>query len=227
MQPRVIALCVVIIPVLTANVVYLFSAWTTERVPLCIPYIDGCTSISRAARYSDAIFIFRAAMMVNAVLLFWYWRLVQLWLVELDNSRRYRPLLWLGCIGAAFLILYVDFLGSKGDIYRFMRRYGIVFYFSLTPLAQLILIRQVFRLERAKILPSSVKGAATYQLLTCAAMLGIGIVSLILGYTDLETDASQNIVEWNFAILLHLCFLGSYFYWKQTDYRLHVTIHSP
>lgn len=84
MQPRTIALLVSLLPIIAANLAYLISAFD-GHVPWCIPYIDGCTTISRAARHGDAIYVFRALMMFYAVLLIWYWWVVKAWLTRLDN----------------------------------------------------------------------------------------------------------------------------------------------
>lgn len=256
MQPRVIALLVTLLPIVSACLAYAISA-AQERVPLCIPPIHGCTSISRAARSSDALFLFRAAIIANGVLLIWYWRLTQLWLIALfkPSLNRYTMILVLGVSGALFLMLYADFLGSRGDFYRFMRRYGIIFYFTFTPLAQMLLLRNIFQLLHADNLTfsqffthtTSNSGGtntdakrnavesvsrgrqnfvvvARLQLIVCGICLTIGLVSLFLDYFDLDTDAIDNIIEWNFALIMHLYFLGSFFLWHFSNYTLHPAI---
>jgi hypothetical protein len=98
-----------------------------------------------------------------------------------------------------------------------MRRYGILIFFTFTPLAQLILLQQHYKilpsLPDATINPRLLK----YQLFTLISMLIIGIVGIVLDITQYKTYQSENIVEWNFALLLNLYFLGMIFIWK--DYR--------
>lgn len=225
MQPPKVALFVTLVPIFTANLVYLLSAGA-GHVPTCIPYIEGCTSISRAGRSGDSIFIFRAAMICNAVFLLWYWRLSQLWLLQFESrpASRYRVMLWLGCIGAVFLILYADFLGTRGEMYRFMRRYGIIFFFSFTPLAQMILLKGVFRLCEQQKLILRCRWVPLFQLWLCVGMLGLGVLSVVLDYIGLKTDAVENVIEWNFALLMFCYFGGSYWLWKETGFRVGVLV---
>ncbi len=225
MQPRSVALIVTILPLLAVHVSYVMSI-TAELVPACIPYLEGCTSISRAARRGDAIFVFRATMIACAVLLVWYWRLVQLWLAQIETvtGKTHRLMFWLGCIGALFLILYANFLGTEGDMYRFMRRYGIIFFFSFTPIAQLLLVKQLLRMRQQNPrLPVS-KAVINYQFFLCAAMLFCGISSVLLDYLGMKTDARANIIEWNFALCLFINFFGSYLMWGSSGFRMHVSV---
>jgi hypothetical protein len=221
MQPRTLALIIAILPLLISNVVYLLSAYE-GFIPWCIPYIDGCTTISKAARSGNSIFIFRATMIAYGVLLIWFWIYVRQWLDQLygHTTNIARFILWLGIVGAIFFIVYIDFLGTTGEVNRFMRRYGILIYFICTPIAQILLFRQHY-----KILPSLQKGTIKprvlqYQLALIVLMLAIGIVNGVLEVTYTKTAESNNIVEWNLALLMQLYFLGLFFIWK--DYRYYL-----
>ena len=101
-----------------------------------------------------------------------------------------------------------------------MRRYGILIYFICTPLAQILLLRQHYN-----ILPSLQEGVIKlrllqYQLVAIVLMLVIGIISGALDVTHIKTYESENIVEWNLALLMQLYFLGMIFVWK--DYRYYL-----
>jgi len=225
MQPRTLAFIVTVLPFLVSNAVYLLSAYEGS-VPWCIPYIDGCTTISQAARSGSSIFVYRATMIAHSVLLIWFWIYTKHWLKDLcgKTTKAANTILWLGIIGAIFLMVYIDFLGTTGEINRFMRRYGILIFFTFTPLAQLLLLQQHY-----KILPALPAGtinsrALKFQLFTLMSMLIIGIVSLILDITQYKTYQSENVVEWNFALLLNLYFLGMIFIWK--DYSCYLKISS-
>lgn len=221
MQPRSIALTITILPLLAVHIAYLLSA-SADLVPTCIPYIEGCTSISRAARRGDAIFVFRPVIIACALLLLWYWRLVQIWLAKIETikGKSHRIIFVLGCIGALFLILYTNFLGTEGEMYRFMRRYGIVLFFSFTPLAQLLLVKQLMRIRTQNPnLPIS-KAVVNYQFVICALMLVCGLCSVVLDMLGLKTDARANIIEWNFALCIFIYFFGSYLLWRSTKFRI-------
>lgn len=219
MQPKTLAVIISVLPFLVINVAYMVSAYE-GYVPWCLPYIDGCTTISRAARSGSAIFIFRAAMIAYGVLLIWFWIYSKQWLVMLNESsaKIANIIFWLGLTGAIFLIVYVDFLGTTGEVNRFMRRYGIIIYFTFTPLAQLLMLNQHFvisiKSNKAFINPIVLR----YQLVALLLMLIIGIVSLVLGVTENKTYESENIVEWNFSLLLTLYYVGMIFIWKDYKY---------
>lgn len=218
MQPRTLAIIVTFLPLIASNGAYLLSAYE-GFVPWCMPYIDGCTTISRAARSGNAIFIFRAAMIAYGVLLIWFWIYSKHWL-NLLHGRAVKSsniILWLGLVGAASLIIYLDYLGTTGEVNRFMRRYGIMVFFTFTSLAQLLMLNQhdkiLKKMPDAAINLKSVK----YQLVILLLMLFIGIISILLNITQNKTYESENIVEWNFSLLMTLYFSGMIFIWK--DYR--------
>lgn len=223
MQPRTLALIISLLPLFVTNAVYLLSA-IQGFVPWCIPYIDGCTTISQAARSGNSIFIFRAAMIAYGVLLIWFWLYARHWLNLLygRTTKTASVILWLGLVGAAFLIIYVDFLGSTGEVNRFMRRYGIMVFYTFTPLAQLFMLRQHFiifaSMPEKTLKPIAIRyQVLLYQLFVLLLMLIIAIVSTLLDISQNMTYQRENIVEWNFSLLLNLYFLGLVFLWK--DYR--------
>lgn len=219
MQPRTLAIIITILPLLVSNAVYLLSAYE-QHIPWCVPYLEGCTTISRAARSGNSIYLFRPTMIAYSLLLIWFWITTQHWLHQLygHTTKTARAITWLGITGAVFLIVYIDYLGTTGEINRFMRRYGIMIFFTFTPLAQLLFLKQHYN-----ILPLMTKNnpislnVCRYQLIVLVLMLIIGITSIILDVTQIKTDISENIVEWNFSLLLNMYFLGMFFLWK--NYR--------
>jgi len=221
MQPRTLALIIVILPLLASNAVYLLSAYE-GFIPWCIPYIDGCTTISQAARSGNSIFIYRATMIAYGILLIWFWIYVSHWLNLLygQATKSARIILWLGVIGAFSLIVYIDFLGATGEVNRFMRRHGIMIFFTFTPLAQLLLLKQHYTILQSTTVNSIKPGMLNFQLIALILMLMTGLTSTILDLTDNKTYASENIVEWNFSLLLNMYFLAMFFIWK--DYRYYL-----
>lgn len=232
MQPRTLALFVTLLPLFAVNAAYIISV-NAELVPRCIPYIEGCTSISRAARQGDAIFLFRATMIVHAVLLMWYWRFAQCWLNKLRtpgavNQGKWPPRLmcFFGVVGAFFLILYADYLGSSGDFYRFMRRHGVLFYFTLTPLAQLIMLNQLYKLRQFAPDLNINLGVLRYQLGILLLILLMALISLLLGYLYGSSFERENIIEWNYSVLLTANFAGSILMWKNLKWELSIDTDS-
>ncbi len=221
MQPRTLALIITILPLLASNGVYLLSAYE-GFIPWCNPYIDGCTTISRAARSGNSIFIYRVTMIAYGLFLIWFWIYAQQWLNMLYGhaTKVARVILWLGIVAAISLIIYIDFLGTTGEVNRFMRRYGIMVFFIFTPLAQILMLRQHYKLSSSKPAVTIKPWVLHYQLFILLLMLIIGIISITLDVTQNKTYETENIVEWNFSLLLTMYFLGMIFIWK--DYRYYL-----
>jgi len=223
MQPRTLAILVIILPLLASNGAYLLSAYE-GFVPWCMPYIDGCTTISQAGRSGYTIFMYRAVVMTYSVLLILFWLYSKSWLELLHGhtTKIARIIFWLGLAGSISLLIYIDFLGTTGEINRFMRRIGAMLYFTLTPLAQFLMLNQHYKILSKKPEVSIKPKVLQYQLIILLLMLIIGAISIFLAVTDNNTYESENIVEWNFSLLLNLYFLGMIFIWK--DYRHVFTI---
>ena len=189
-------------------------------LPWCLPYIDGCTTISSAARSGNSIYLFRVPMTAFGVLLIVFWIYVFHWLRALQgrSSAMSHSILWLGIIGALFLLVYIDFLGTTGEINRFMRRVGILFYFCFTALGQLLLLYQHKKLSSQTNKHELHQGALNFQLGLLWLMLLIGLSSIVLGVLDLKTYEIENIVEWNYSLLMDLYFAAMIVLWK--DYRV-------
>ena len=222
MQPRLLAIIITILPLIATNAVYLLSAYE-GNVPWCNPYFDGCTTISKAARSGNSIYIYRATMIAYSVLLIWFWIYTRQWLLQVlgEVTRLSKAIMWLGIIGALFLMVYIDFLGTSGEINRFMRRYGIMIFFTFTPLAQVLLLKLHFQALSRAASDNLTSPVLNFQLYVLLIMCIIGIVSIILDVAQLKTYQSENIVEWTFAFLLNMYFAGMVIIWR--NYRYHLS----
>ncbi len=212
MQPVHTAWLVFLIPLLIVHAVWLWSTGLGVIEP-CLPYLSGCVSISKAARSSDALFLFRAGMILNAALLIHFWLLVRQWLALYQERTLALPIL--GIIAALFLVLYANFLGSQGEFYQLLRRYGVTIYFSFTVLAQMLLVHRLLQLNI---------GAQLTQIKTglCIWLLTLGIISVLCNAL-LDGDAKdrwENIIEWHFALGMNSYFLLTALLWKKVGYRV-------
>lgn len=218
MQPRTLAILVVILPLLASNGAYLLSAYEGS-VPWCMPYFDGCTTISQAGRSGNTIFFYRAVVFTYSVLLIWFWLYSKSWLELLHGhtTKIAQIIFWLGLASSIALLIYIDFLGTTGEINHFMRRIGAMLYFTLTPLAQSLMLNQHYNILRKKPEISIDPKVLKYQLIIILLMLLIVVISSFLVVTGDITYEIENIVEWNFSLLVNLYFAGMFFIWK--DYR--------
>ncbi len=215
MQPRILAILVVILPLLASNGAFLLSAYQ-GYVPWCMPYIDGCTTISQAGRSGDTIFFYRALVFPYSVILILFWVYSKEWLELLygHTTKSAQVILWLGVAGSIALLIYIDFLGTTGEINRLMRRIGAMLYFTLIPLAQSLMLYQHYKLLCNKPEVSIRPKVLQYQLIIMLLMLIFGVTSLVLVLTGNSTSEIENIVEWNFSLLVNLYFAGTILIWK-------------
>lgn len=187
------------------------------HVPLCNPYWDGCTSISRAARHGLGNHLFRLMMLPCAVLQGMHWWATRSWLhLRWPGDSGGNSLLPLGIMAALSLAVYATFLGSEGEIYRFLRRYGVVVYFASSYLAQLVFLRQLRRHALAP--PMLIR----IMLMICLAMLALGVINAFVGAFAGESlkDRLENALEWQLGLLLVMWFLAQAWLWRRSGYAL-------
>ncbi len=213
-----IAWAAAIVPLAAANAAYLISA-SAELVPWCFPYLEGCTSVSRAARTGIASPIFRGLMLPQAMILVLYWWLCAEWLRGFAPQyvAMRRAILVLGVTAALFLVLYATYLGVTGAFYQWMRRYGITVHFSATLLAQLLLTWAVARDLR---LPQWIRHG---KLGLCGAMLVLGAASIPLQHLMPDTGA-VNAIEWSYSVLMLAFFPLTGEAWRLSSFRLRLEL---
>jgi hypothetical protein len=214
-----IALWTGLLPFLVINLAYLGSA-LGGHIPLCIPYLEGCTSISSAGRYGISYFFFKAGVIPSAVLLAIYWALAYRWLLQLgdDSNRTVRAMRLLGVLAAAFLVLYTVFLGSKGDFYNLMRRYGVNLYFAFSGLAQILLLARL-KILRERGVVSIPAPLLRTKLLLLIALLVVGLASIPISNFIVDKHRPRNIVEWNFALLMISYYVVTWRMWIRTGFH--------
>lgn len=221
MNAAPLAWAVGLLPLLVVHLCYLISA-QAEWVPWCFPYIEGCSSISRAARHGLANHLFKAVMLPNAALTALFWWLSLQWLRTLGRAQMWtlHAMFTLGTIGALFLVLYAAFLGVEGSTYQWLRRYGVTVYFSFTVLAQMLLAHALWPEPRVS------HRTRVSLVLLCAAMLLLGVASLPLQYLAQNRDAAVNAIEWSYALLMTTVFPLAGLAWRETGLRLRIALES-
>lgn len=223
-----------LLPLIAAHAAYLLNIFAgTELLPqfICFPYTDGCVSISRAARSGPGLHLFRALMLPGAALLLLSWEFVREWLRKLEacTPQRAWVIAGLGMLGAFFLVFYVTWLGTDGEWYRWLRRYGVVFYFGGTALAQLLLVwvlwPQRHRLTAGRL-------AKPIVLLTALVSLqwALGVFSafkrLIFNNPEI-IDRLENIIEWCYALPMASCFIVIAWMFSRTGFHARFHVGSP
>ena len=219
MSLNFLPLLTALLPALAINFCYLLAA-SQGHVPWCIPYLEGCTSISATGRQAPESYLFRALIIPTAVLLVFYWRLSHEWLKALGSETRRvnRAMLVLGTVAALALIVYATVLGSVGEGYKLQRRIGVAVFYLCTMAAQLLITWQVLRAARR---PGSDISRRTAAALTAllAVILAAGLIGLVLsgtweGYGDYDDS-----VQWSLTLLLLAHVATTYLAWKESGFR--------
>jgi hypothetical protein len=217
---------VCLVSILSANAAYLISLGHGQ-VAACVPYLEGCSSISRAARNEPAIHLFRATMIPVAVILAAVWWLAGQWLAQAgDRSRPVRhTIVALGVIGAVFLVLYATFLGTHGPVYDLMRRYGVIIFFAFTMLGQMIVTARLQSLRR-QARPATGAGVERSMLLLAGTLLGLGLANIPASHF-FDAPGLGNAIEWTFALLMMAWFGLLSQAWKRSRFAVRSASLAP
>lgn len=190
-----------------------------DHIPGCIPHLSGCTSVSSSGRHGAGFFLFKATMLPAAAFLMVYWVLCSHWLRCCgETSLWWRwTVVSVGLVGAAFLVLYTTFLGSEGDIYRTLRRYGTVMFFGMTYLGQLLL---AYRAQAALGDTPLVRA----KVWLCLGVLIEGLVLVVLTNLIEDDDWLENLTEWHVSSAISFYPFLTWLMWRNTGLTLEFSL---
>lgn len=185
------------------------------HIEACNPFWDGCTSISRAARHGLGNPVFRAVMLPAATLQIAFWMLCRHWLQQQSTRSASSAISLCGIVAGLALILYATFLGTDGDLYRLLRRYGVTLYFAFTFLALLWTLRAL----RHTPWPGLQRSLSVIALL----MLALGVASVAT--SAFVADAAlkyrlENALEWQLGLWLCVMFAAFVAPWRTARLRI-------
>ncbi len=177
-----------LLPVLTVIVSYFFSSFS-GYIDRCIPFLDGCTSISKVGRYGISFYLYKILIIPSVILMIIFWYQVN------HHIYKSKLLLFLSVLSCVFLIVYLLALGFDGKVYRFMREIGIFLFFILTPICQAWLS---FSISNNKII-------SKFFLYLLLSVYLVCVVSYLI-ILPLDNANYENIIEWNLAFFIFLFF---------------------
>lgn len=227
---RWLPLLIALVPLAGVHMAYLIAV-DHGYLQSCIPYLEGCTSISATGRYPPASFLFKAIQMGMAVALPVFWYFSVKWLRALDpdwHGHAVWSIFVSGAVGAIALIVYVTFLGTQEPFYEFMRRFGIYFYFLGTVLAQLFLatsLRGICQGLGDRILSRM----AVVMIVLCLMPFALGFLNMgqkaVLPYET--ADPLENSIEWFATLMMQAYFFVVYLAWRRTGLAVSVVAAPP
>lgn len=194
-------------PLLAIHMGYLVAA-NLGHVDWCLPYWDGCTSISKVGRKPPVVMIYRGLMIPAAVTaaLLWWWLASFFRTVGLATERFSRWLVVCGVLGSLFLIQYQVALGEVDRLYRLFRFSGVLFGVGFTFAAQLLVTRLLATKEWLEL--GDRRSRSLKAILW--SYLVIGIVSQLCKTLMTEQqyeDRWQDAFEWWFFLMFALWYL--------------------
>jgi hypothetical protein len=209
-QQPLVAIACGVVPML----VIVFAYWLNihagdDLAPIfhCNPFFEGCVSTSRAVRSGPGLIWFKVVMLPCVLLMVLTWRSMGGWMAGLGDQlpavRRWA--MRLGIVGAVALVAYVIWLGTEGMVYSWLRRYGVVFFFGFTALAQLLSARFVWDVFRAHM-----PWRAAFFITVVFAQWVIGVFSVAKRFffdDAVVVDRIENITEWLMLAAMSLGFV--------------------
>lgn len=219
MKVAPLALITGLLPLICVHTTYLIAA-SHGHVDWCVPYWDSCTSISATGRQLPEKVVFKFIMLPTGVLILLFWWVANQWL-EVVGGRRSRAMQLTGSVAALFMMLYVVALGEAGDMYRTMRRIGIILFFSLSFVAQLIFLKRYN--DTVKSPMASHQSVVGWQRRAAAMLLAIGISSVILDMTYANYDDIEDAFEWVMMLFVVAQFCSHYLLWRSVGLRVTIS----
>ena len=205
-----------LLPLFCVHLTYVVAA-SHGHVEWCVPYWDGCTSISATGRALPEKLLFKLLMLPASLCAFVFWWLAGHWL-RVTAGAGSRAMVITGTIAAAFLMLYVVALGESND-YRWARQTGIVLFFALTYVAQLCFLARLAPMTQRS---PALRRIFLWQSGAAALLLAIGMLSVVLDALWSNYASVEDAFEWVMMLCIALQFCSHYPLWKAADLRLAV-----
>ena len=227
-QIRKLSLWIFIIPLLGINLCLFISQnpeflentfFTVDQIGrsgFSIPYLDGSLSISRASRTFPQYLIFKPAMFLTALLLFFYWKNNNILVNNLNSSNLNYKFKTFGILSAVFLVIHSILLGVKFDIqiYKLFRRVVLLLFIIFEIIAQGILVYHFYKLK-LKLEKLVNKKVLILKIILVTILALVGVLSLPILIAKGNTHF-KHALEWNYFVGVISFYLLSRFFWKRT-----------
>jgi hypothetical protein len=193
-----------------------FTVDPIGRSGFSIPYLDGSLSISRASRTFPQYLIFKPAMIITSVILYFYWINNN----NLVNAYKFTNINYkfktFGILSAIFLAVHSIFLGIKFDIqiYKLMRRVVLLLFIIFEIIAQGMLVYHFFKIKD-KLSNLINKKILFLKAFLVSVLSTVAILSLPI-LVDKGNTHFKHALEWNYFVGVILFYLFTRFLWKRT-----------
>ena len=179
------------------------------------PFLYGETSISNMVKRYPINYIFKSFLFTSSILMLLYWRYYNNFFISVLDSKKNKFFI-MGLLSAIFLFLHVLMLGMEFDnkLFRSFRKLILLLFIFSELGAQLLLGINLYKKKDVLIqyCINTIIKIKYYFILSLSFSTFIIIVYLILFKT---IDQFNNILEWNYFIILLIFYLFSSLMWKK------------
>ena len=154
-----------------------------------------------------------------------YWKLSLEWLKTLATpmTRVNRAMAWLGMTAGFGLFVYASVLGEVGELFRLQRRVGMILFYILAYLAQLLMTIQIASMARTGGAPMSVPTLRSLVAISGAVTV-LGAMSLLSWAFYEDYRRYEDAFEWGITLLILAHPLAIYFAWRQSGFEARFTV---
>ena len=186
------------------------------RSGFSIPYLDGSLSISRASRTFPQYLIFKPAMIITSIMLYYYWVNNNNFLNSFNGTNINYKFKTFGILSAVFLAIHSIFLGIKFDIqiYKLMRRVVLLLFIIFEIIAQGIIVYHFFKI-RNKLSELINKKVLSFKAFLVTILASVAILSVPILIAKGNTHF-KHALEWNYFVGVILFYLLTRYMWKRT-----------
>ena len=195
----------------------IFAVDQIGRSGFSVPYLDGSLSISRASRTFPQYLIFKPAMIVTGILLFYYWNNNNILICKIRSTENFKYKFRIfGILSAIFLIIHSIFLGVKFDIqlYKLFRRVVLLLFIIFELVAQGMLVYYLVNIK-SKISKITNEKVLVVKMMLVSILVIVAFASLPILVTKGNTHF-KHALEWNYFVGVITFYLLTYFFWRRT-----------
>ena len=195
----------------------IFAVDQIGRSGFSVPYLDGSLSISRASRTFPQYLIFKPAMIVTGILLFYYWNNNNILICKIRSTENFKYKFRIfGILSAIFLIIHSIFLGVKFDIqlYKLFRRVVLLLFIIFELVAQGMLVYYLVNIK-SKISEITNEKVLVVKMMLVSILVIVAFASLPILVTKGNTHF-KHALEWNYFVGVITFYLLTYFFWRRT-----------
>ncbi len=194
----------------------IFEVDMIGRSAFSIPYIDGSLSISRASRTFPAYLVFKPAMILTSVLLYFYWKKNNKIIGEFNQNfnKNYKFKIF-GILSAIFLAIHSLLLGVDIDIkiFKLLRRVVLLSFIIFEIIAQGFLVYHLYKLK-SKIEMFFNPFILKLKIILVAVLASVAILSLPILVTKGNVHF-KHALEWNYFIGVIAFYFLTRMFWKR------------